>query len=196
MARPSSDVSAHPLRNFAVFTSLVGAASVVVFLFACGWFSAWDGQLVVHGAAPQGQWTKGLVVAKDGSEHVVRLPPRLAEDYDLPLSEALRAPVPLPETAPAATKSRFSIHFSVGPADHRTEVPTTSPGAVGAALALFLVAVGLRNSSVSGAPWDPIPRERPVSAPMVPPAEAGAPVPRGPRPKKGPPPPKPSSRPR
>lgn len=178
-----------PARALLLFVVVVGlplAAGVV--LIASDALSAWDGRAVARRPAEADARTVTVVIARDadGATFERRWPAELTGRLSLPEVAPGSVPSRIAEEAPVTRKSRFSLHYLVQVGDGFEVVPSTTPQAVVLGVVALIVAVGLRNMAVSGAPWSIEPR-----AAYLPPAQAAsgqpAPRPSGP-PKQGPPP--------
>jgi hypothetical protein len=178
-----------PARALLLFVTLVGlplAAGVV--LLASDVLAAWDGHAIARRPAdPEARAALVVIAEEDGGTFERRWPAELVDRLGLAVAQPGSVPERIPEDAPRTTKSRFGLHYLVEAGDEGFEVvPSTTPQAVVLGLVALLVAVGLRNMAVGGAPWSIEPR-----AAYLPKAQAasGQPAPRttGP-PRQGPPP--------
>lgn len=142
---------------------LVAQTAVVaaVFLGVAGFFAAWDGRAVgvLTPISPEPAVYEVVVVQADDSTVVRTMPRALVLGMDLPVLPGGVPPDPVPETAPATRKARFSLSYLVqsraeGAAERTwTAYPTTTPQALGLAVVIWLLALAIRNMAYAGAPW-------------------------------------------
>lgn len=186
---------ANPVRALIAFVALVAVPlGIGVVLLASDFGAAWDGHAVsTRPARSEGAATvQVLIVDRDGGTFERRWPRALVATLGLPVDPMALGPGVVPADARATKKSRFALHYLVETPDAGfAVVPSTSPTALVLGLVLALVAVAVRNMAVAGAPWAIEPRSA-----FLPPAQAasGQIVSHGPgaRPRKGPPPSRPT----
>jgi hypothetical protein len=183
-----------PARALLLFVAVVGLPlSAGVVLLASDVLAAWDGRAIARRPADPDAGSVLVVIAQeaDGSTFERRWPAEIVGRLELPVVPQGSVPVfpsggRIPEEAPQTRKSRFGLHYLVEVGEGFEVVPSTTPQAVVLGVVALLVAVGLRNMAVGGAPWSIEPRSA-----FLPRAQAtsGQPAPRaaGP-PRKGPPP--------
>jgi len=184
-----------PLAQLALFVLAVGLPlAVVVLLWASDLFSAWDGRVVsVRPIPPDARVATVLIVDADGEAFERRWPAPLVRKLGLRVDELAIAPSTVPSEAPVTRKSRFSLNYIVDTPDGFTAEPTTTPQSVALALVALILAVALRNMVVAGAPWAIEPRRAYLPVALAPSGQAAPTAQRGgARPRKGPPPPRPS----
>lgn len=137
------------------------AVVAAVFLGVAGFFAAWDGRAVgvLTPVSPEPAVYEVVVVQPDDSVVFRTMPRTLVLGMDLPVLPMGIPPDPVPETAPATKKSRFSLSYLVqsraeGAAERTwTAYPTTTPQALGLAVIVWLLALAIRNMAYAGAPW-------------------------------------------
>lgn len=134
--------------------------TVLVFLWASAFFSAWEGHVVSYRPGTgtdqpddRPPLSQVLIVTEDGDWEERWWPSQVVSGLDI---EANASGIPardIPENAPRTQKRAFSLEFWVfqGEGDPNI-VPTTSPRALSIALIVGIVGFLLRNMAVSGSP--------------------------------------------
>jgi hypothetical protein len=180
-------------RKLLVFLAVALPISVLVFLVASDFFTAWSGRAVsTRPPRSEAPASYSVLISNDDGSRIEReWPSDLVGRLRLPVDAMAIPPLPIPDDRPRTSKSRFALHFLVQEPETAdfTTVPTTSPRAAGLALIVLLVSLGVRNMVVAGSPFSIEPREA-----YLPPAQPAAgqvtnkTYSRG---RKGPPPPRP-----
>ncbi|MEQ1500860.1 MAG: hypothetical protein ABMB14_01450 [Myxococcota bacterium] len=165
--------------------------AVLVLLWASDFFMGWDGHVVSVRAprSPDASTRTALIV--DGDRAFERDWPA-SLSLDVPVDPMGIPPVHVADTAPETRKARFTLHFLLEAPTGFTVVPTTSPRAVAVAFVVWLVAIAIRNMAVGGLPWAIVPRAGYLPTALPPSGQAASSGGTARRPKKGPPPGRPS----
>ena len=160
---------------------------VLLFLFLCDFFTAFDGHAVskLPAEGEEAQVARVLIVDESSSSFQRDWPVELVNQMELPVDVEAQVPSPLPDGLPVVRKSRYTLNFRVIKSNGTTGViPTTSPGILGVILLVAIVGLFLRNMLVAKSP---LLIERRAAKPLKPLAPSGQPHQRR-RSKKGPPP--------
>ncbi len=132
-----------------------------VFLAVAGFFGHWDGR-AVGVLTPLGEdpAVYEVVIADDEGEVLTRTMPRYAVlNMQLPVLPLGIPPETISDDLPRTRKARFQLNYLVqtrsDPASPWTwaSLPTTTPQAFGLALAIWLIALGIRNMAYAGSPF-------------------------------------------
>jgi hypothetical protein len=184
-------------RSFLLSLLAFLPVAVLVFLWDCSFFVAWDGQAVSVAPSRAEEPASYVVRIQEGESREVRTAnwdAAVVRQLSLPVDAVEMAPIQVPETAPDTDKARFSLSYRVQVGEGTDQarfidVPTTSPRSVGIAALVFLLLAAVRNMVVAGSPvaLQPVNAKNATAAP---PSPSGNP---SPRPKsggsrKGPPP--------
>jgi len=166
---------------------------VLAFLVSCDFFGAFHGKAVsTRPPRSDNPASYTVLIANDDGTRVEReWPADLVRGLALPVDALAIPPAEISDLRPLTVKSRYTLQFGVKAHDATTwtDVPTTSPRGIGAALLTLLVLVAVRNMVVAGSPFaiEPrpafLPKAQPPSGQITPRATA--------RGHKGPPPPRP-----
>ncbi len=134
---------------------------VGVFLAVAGFFASWDG-VAVGVRPPAGEAPKvyQVIVVGDDGEVIERpMPAYAVVNMGLPVLSLGVPPDPIPDDAPRTSKLRYRLHYLVqtrpegASAPTWVRVPTTTPQALGLAVVLWLVGLGIRNMAYAGSPF-------------------------------------------
>ncbi len=184
-------------RSFLLALLALLPVAMLVFLWDCSFFVAWNGQAVSVAPTRSEAPASYVVRIREGEGRDVRTvnwDAAVVQQLSLPVDSVEMAPILLPETAPETEKGRFSLSYRVqlgqGTEQARwIDVPTTSPRSVGIAALVFLLLVAVRNMVVSGSPVALVPVKAKNST-AAPPNSSGnpSPPPKAGGSRKGPPP--------
>lgn len=187
----------HPLLRYVLIATPLAA---LVFLLASDIHRAWDGHVVSHRPIPEaGSDTRTVLIvddARDGTEAI--WPASAIEGLPMQVDPTGTPPLRLPEGAAATSKSRWSLFFTIRPAEGPARViPTYSARTLSLAALLWVLGLAIHNMLRSGSPfaWEArdldLPEAQGATGQVTPPAPA-----RKPRSRKTAPPPRPRRGPR
>lgn len=134
---------------------------VGLFLVVAGFLAKWDGTAVgvLTPRSPEPKVYE-VVIADDEGEVITRTMPAYAvQSMQLPVLGIALAPDPIPASLPRTRKARFQLHYLTqtrpDPSSEWTwiSLPTTTPQALGLAVAVWLIGLGIRNMAYAGSPF-------------------------------------------
>ncbi len=186
-------------RSFLLSLVALFPIAVLVFLWDCSFFVAWNGQAVSLAPSRVQEPASYVVRILEGQGPEVRTvnwDANVIRQLGLKVDPVEMAPLEVPDTAPDTVKERFSLSYRVQVGEgteqaHWLSVPTTSPRSVGIAGLVFLLLAAVRNMVVSGSPiaLEPLHVRNATAAPPAPTTSGGSGGgSKGPRGHKGPPP--------
>lgn len=150
-----------PVPRFLAHAAALVPVAVLAVLISSSFFSAWSGHLVgrmpsktdtdINAEPPS---TQVMIVQGEGGEvWNPRFPTPLVTELKTPVRPNGLPPLDLPEGSPTTEKERFTLYFTIKPAEEATRVvATTTPGALAVGLFVWLLGLVLRNMYVSGSP--------------------------------------------
>jgi hypothetical protein len=178
------------MNGFMRYALAATPVCVIVFLTWSFFFTSWDGKVVSFRPvqAEEPATYRVLIVTDDRDTSEADWPAQVVRDLQIPGDATGLPPMRIPETAPATSKSSFSLSFEVQrEGESKKVVSTLSALPFYSSVLLWLIGLVVHNMWLSGSPWSAERRE--LELPSNPQA-AGQPTqgPAKPRGRKGPPP--------